>query len=128
MSETAHGDLTELDLGQPKVAAICDALDVSETVADAATAQARRADFEYNINASGQAIAAAAVYFQCLLQNEKRTQQAVADAADVSKATIRNVYHEIAEAEGFDMTRANKQRESPTNDQSMFGRLLEVFR
>jgi len=44
-------------------------------------------------------LAAAAVYAASLLTNEKTTQSAVSDVADISEVTIRNRYHELLEAE-----------------------------
>ena len=44
-------------------------------------------------------LAAAAVYAASLLTNEKTTQAAVSEVADISEATIRNRYHELLEAE-----------------------------
>ncbi|MFB6110942.1 MAG: transcription initiation factor IIB family protein [Halobacteriaceae archaeon] len=43
-------------------------------------------------------LAAAAVYAAALLVNEKTTQAAVSEVADVSEVTIRNRYHELLEA------------------------------
>ncbi len=44
-------------------------------------------------------LAAAAVYAAALLTNEKTTQAAVSQVADISEVTIRNRYHELLEAE-----------------------------
>ncbi|MDY6775051.1 transcription initiation factor IIB family protein [Halorutilales archaeon Cl-col2-1] len=44
--------------------------------------------------------AAAAIYLASILCNEKRTQKEVAEAASVTEVTIRNRYHEQAEAIG----------------------------
>ncbi|WP_135306000.1 transcription initiation factor IIB [Haloarcula amylovorans] len=44
-------------------------------------------------------LAAAAVYAASLLTNEKVTQMAVSEVADISEVTIRNRYHELLEAE-----------------------------
>ena len=44
-------------------------------------------------------LAAAAVYAASLLTNEKVTQNAVSEVADISEVTIRNRYHELLEAE-----------------------------
>jgi len=44
-------------------------------------------------------LAAAAVYAASLLCNEKTTQSAVSDVANISEVTIRNRYHELIEAE-----------------------------
>ncbi|ESS09939.1 MAG: transcription initiation factor IIB (TFIIB) [uncultured archaeon A07HN63] len=44
-------------------------------------------------------LAAAAVYAAALLTNEKTTQAAVSEVADISEVTIRNRYHEFLEAE-----------------------------
>ena len=45
-------------------------------------------------------LAAAAVYAAALLTNEKVTQGAVSEVADISEVTIRNRYKELPEAEG----------------------------
>ncbi|PSP96996.1 hypothetical protein BRC89_12795, partial [Halobacteriales archaeon QS_4_70_19] len=44
-------------------------------------------------------LAAAAVYAASLLCNEKMTQSAVSEVANISEVTIRNRYHELLEAE-----------------------------
>ena len=44
-------------------------------------------------------LAAAAVYAASLLANEKVTQSAVSEVANISEVTIRNRYHELLEAE-----------------------------
>ena len=44
-------------------------------------------------------LAAASVYAASLLTNEKTTQAAVSEVADISEVTIRNRYHELLEAE-----------------------------
>jgi transcription initiation factor TFIIB len=44
-------------------------------------------------------LAAAAVYAASLLTNEKVTQSAVSEVANISEVTIRNRYHELLEAE-----------------------------
>ena len=44
-------------------------------------------------------LAAAAVYAASLLTNEKTTQAAVSEVADISEVTIRNRYHELLEVE-----------------------------
>jgi transcription initiation factor TFIIB len=44
-------------------------------------------------------LAAAAVYAASLLCNEKTTQAAVGEVADISEVTIRNRYHELLEAQ-----------------------------
>jgi transcription initiation factor TFIIB len=43
-------------------------------------------------------LAAAAIYAAALLANEKVTQSAVSEVADISEVTIRNRYHELLEA------------------------------
>ena len=49
---------------------------------------------------SAVGLAAAAVYAAALLTNEKVTQGAVSEVADISEVTIRNRYKELLEAEG----------------------------
>ena len=51
-------------------------------------------------------LAAAAVYAASLLTNEKVTQSAVSEVANISEVTIRNRYHELLEAEGDIMMEA----------------------
>lgn len=91
----------ELQFSEPMVEDMCEELGLSEKTTKAAKAQARRVDRTHPINRSPRAIAAASVYFQCLMNNEKRTQAAVCEVAGVGEHTIRNAYREIAKAEGL---------------------------
>lgn len=107
------------------VTAICDALDLSEAATTHAERVAERTDSEYAINRTPRVTAASAVYLVALLENEKRTQQEVADAADVSKMAIRQCYREIAHAEGYEF--AGDERASSTENGaglSLLGRLF----
>lgn len=83
-----------------RVPALCDRLDVSDAVRLKATELARTAVADVN-RGSPQGLAAGAVYLAGLLVNEKETQPAVADAADLNVHTVRRNYRAIAEAEGF---------------------------
>jgi transcription initiation factor TFIIB len=48
-------------------------------------------------------LAAAALYIACVINNEKRTQKVIADAAGVTEVTIRNRYKGLKEALGLDV-------------------------
>jgi transcription initiation factor TFIIB len=43
-------------------------------------------------------LAAAALYIACVMNDEKRTQKMIADAAGVTEVTIRNRYKSLKEA------------------------------
>ena len=64
---------------------------------------ARNADLNEPINRAPSSIAAGAIYAAGLVVNEKRTQPEVAEACDVSAATIRKAYVDILEAEGWEV-------------------------
>ncbi|MFB6093782.1 MAG: transcription initiation factor IIB family protein [Halanaeroarchaeum sp.] len=77
---------------------IASALDLSEAV----EREARRlleaaAEAGRTSGKSPVGLAAAAIYAAAILANERVTQEAVADVADVSAVTIRNRYHELLE-------------------------------
>jgi len=48
-------------------------------------------------------LAAAALYIACVMNNEKRTQKIIADAAGVTEVTIRNRYKGLKDALGLDI-------------------------
>jgi transcription initiation factor TFIIB len=48
-------------------------------------------------------LAAAALYIACVINNEKRTQKVIADAAGVTEVTIRNRYKGLKEALGLEV-------------------------
>jgi transcription initiation factor TFIIB len=48
-------------------------------------------------------LAAAALYIACMLNNEKRTQKVIADAAGVTEVTIRNRYKGLKDALGLEV-------------------------
>jgi transcription initiation factor TFIIB len=75
-------------------------LDLSEEAEHRARALLRNAK-EKGVHSgkSPVGLAAAAVYAAALLTNEKTTQAAVSEVADISEVTIRNRYHELLEAE-----------------------------
>jgi transcription initiation factor TFIIB len=75
-------------------------LDLSEEAEQRARALLRNAK-EKGVHSgkSPVGLAAAAVYAAALLTNEKTTQAAVSEVADISEVTIRNRYHELLEAE-----------------------------
>jgi len=76
-------------------------LDLSEEVSRRARELLESArDAGVHSGKSPVGLAAAAVYAASLLTNEKVTQSAVSDVANISEVTIRNRYHELLEAEG----------------------------
>ena len=100
-------------------------VEVSDTVVDNATEYAERADFEHPINRSPVAVAAGALYFACLLNNEKITQATIVDASPASEHALRESYIEILKHEGFQHPRFE---ESPDPAQPSFiDRLLDFF-
>jgi transcription initiation factor TFIIB len=48
-------------------------------------------------------LAAAALYIACVINNEKRTQKVIADAAGVTEVTIRNRYKGLKESLGLEV-------------------------
>ncbi|MEM3507165.1 MAG: transcription initiation factor IIB [Candidatus Bathyarchaeia archaeon] len=48
-------------------------------------------------------LAAAALYVACVLENDKRTQKEIAEAANVTEVTVRNRYKGLKEALGLDV-------------------------
>lgn len=75
-------------------------LELSEEVERRARALLRNAKTQgVHSGKSPVGLAAAAVYAAALLTNEKTTQSAVSEVADISEVTIRNRYHELLEAE-----------------------------
>jgi transcription initiation factor TFIIIB Brf1 subunit/transcription initiation factor TFIIB len=102
-----------LQLGHERVPAIADELDLSDEAREQAVAYAERADYDYPINRSPDVVAAASIYLVASLINEKRTQEEVATAAEVSIPSIRDAYQELAEQEGF---RFGSRREKASTD------------
>jgi len=85
----------------------CHALSRSTTTEFREQAQgiARRAELEQPINRAPSTIAAAAVYLTGLQRDTRFSQQAIADAIDVSTVALRNCYPELADAESIDLSR-----------------------
>jgi transcription initiation factor TFIIB len=78
----------------------CSALDLSdETERRARELLSNAKEQGVHSGKSPVGLAAAAVYAASLLCNEKTTQSAVSEVADISEVTIRNRYHELLEAE-----------------------------
>jgi len=113
-------DLTTADEFVPE---ICAGLDVSETVAKRASSLARKYDGlgMPTINRAPRTIAAGAVYYASLTENEKVTQDEVANAAALCVASLRDAYHEICEYEG--LTEVKEEAESP-DDESADGAVI----
>ncbi|QLD84596.1 hypothetical protein HWV23_02630 [Natronomonas halophila] len=78
---------------------ICEVLELSQDATERATAYACRAWMEHPINGPAHHIAAGAVYFAALMENEKRTQEDVAKASGSNPSSIRKYYREIGVAE-----------------------------
>jgi len=83
------------------VTPICEALDLTVDVIDLAAAFYERALIEHPINRTPRVVAAGAVYLAALMENEKVTQEAVAEQSGVSVVSIRDAYLEIADHEGL---------------------------
>ncbi|WP_123537514.1 cyclin family protein [Halosimplex salinum] len=85
-------------------------LDEVEVVAErldlAAAARSRAADlFLSNVpetDRSKRAVLATSVYVAGLVEGDRRSQEAVAEAADVSRLTIQQRWKELLEGEGLD--------------------------
>ncbi|CCQ32484.1 Transcription factor TFIIB cyclin protein [Halorhabdus tiamatea SARL4B] len=82
------------------IEAVADRLDLGET------ARSRATDvFLSNLpdeKRSKQAVLAASVYVGALVAGERRSQSAVAEAADVSRLTVQQRWKELLEETGFD--------------------------
>jgi len=79
---------------------VCDALDLSER------ARSRATDvFLSNVpddDRSKRAVLAASVYVGALVAGDRRSQSAVAEAADVSRLTVQQRWKNLLEETGFD--------------------------
>lgn len=89
------------------VSDICEELDLSEEVTDAAEEFAHAAWVEHPINAAAKDVAAGAVYLAAFMKNEKRVQEDVADAAGTSVRQVRTYYRKIGVHEGILEPREN---------------------
>ncbi|MBD3170936.1 transcription initiation factor IIB [Candidatus Bathyarchaeota archaeon] len=80
----------------PKIAA---KVDISENTQQAAVDILRRAEeLKKTAGKDPMGLAAAALYIACVMNDEKRTQKMIADAAGVTEVTIRNRYKGLKEA------------------------------
>ena len=93
--------LEKMDLAQPLVDEICDELDASDELREVSIRQARRVDFELNVNRSGSVVAAASVYMHTCILREHHTQEEIAEVADISTPSLRAAWKEIAHEEGL---------------------------
>ena len=85
----------------PKIAA---KIGVGERTQQAAVEILRRAEeVKTTAGKDPMGLAAAALYIACVMNNEKRTQKVIADAAGVTEVTIRNRYKGLKEALGLDV-------------------------
>lgn len=82
-----------------KAAVIAIRLDFSAEVRERARRFAAAADLHHDIHRSPTVLGAGAVYTAALLENEKVVQPAVADAAGISVAALREAFHDIRDAE-----------------------------
>jgi hypothetical protein len=98
------GPHTRADDAEREARRIATALNLSEGATTRAVQAARLAVLEYPINRRPDSVAAGAVYYAGLMQNDRRPQRVVADAASVSEVTIRDTYREIADCEGLDLS------------------------
>ena len=80
----------------PKIAAKAD---ISENTQQTAVNILRKAeDLKTTAGKDPMGLAAAALYIACVMNDEKRTQKMIADAAGVTEVTIRNRYKGLKEA------------------------------
>ena len=97
--------LRELNMSMPipkaqyRVPKIAAKVDISENTQQAAVNILRRAeDLKTTAGKDPMGLAAAALYIACVMNDEKRTQKMIADAAGVTEVTIRNRYKGLKEA------------------------------
>ena len=90
-----------LNVGIDEVEPICEDLKLSEDVVVQAKGYTRRAAFEHPINRKPLVLAAGAVYLASLVENEKRSQAAVAETVGVTEVSLREAYLDIARFEGL---------------------------
>jgi len=91
----------DAQLRVPKIAA---KVGVGEKTQQAAVDILRRAEkIRSTAGKDPMGLAAAALYIACVMNNEKRTQKVIADAAGVTEVTIRNRYKGLKDALGLDI-------------------------
>ena len=91
----------DAQLRVPKIAA---KIGVGERTQQAAVEILRRAEkIRTTAGKDPMGLAAAALYIACVMNNEKRTQKIIADAAGVTEVTIRNRYKGLKDALGLDV-------------------------
>jgi len=91
----------EAELRVPKIAA---KVGVGEKTQRLAIDILRRAEkLKTTAGKDPMGLAAAALYIACVLNNERRTQKMIADAAGVTEVTIRNRYKGLKKALNLDI-------------------------
>lgn len=91
----------DAQLRVPKIAA---KIGVGERTQQAAVEILRRAEkIRTTAGKDPMGLAAAALYIACIMNNEKRTQKIIADAAGVTEVTIRNRYKGLKDALDLDV-------------------------
>jgi transcription initiation factor TFIIB len=102
--------LRELEIQMPKpdaqlrVPKIAAKVGVGENTQQTAVDLLRKAEkLKTTAGKDPMGLAAAALYIACLMNDEKRTQKMIADAAGVTEVTIRNRYKGLKEALNLDM-------------------------
>jgi len=115
--------MTDLSLATDEVDPIVDALDLSNEVREKAHDLADQADYEWPVNRAPSVVAAGAVYAAALLCNEKRTQETVADAADVSTVAIRDAYQELLHHDGYTHPSADETVNAPEPSRHLLRRI-----
>lgn len=93
--------MTDLNLASDRVGDVLAAFELHAETETRARELAGRADWDWPINRSADAIAAAAVYVAALEYNDKITQEPLAAAADCSEVALRDTYHELFEQLGY---------------------------
>lgn len=122
--ESSHA--RDFPIGREFVPEICEALDVSTAVRDAALELTRKYDMHQRFaGCQPSNVAAGAVYLAAFLNNEKRTQDEVAAAADTSANTVSKMCHIFGDLEGYEY--ADDVEDTDGRTTGIFDRLKEVL-
>jgi transcription initiation factor TFIIIB Brf1 subunit/transcription initiation factor TFIIB len=87
--------MTDLDLARGDVEAILAQLNLESATAARARSLCESADWDWPINRGGSATAAGAVYLASMLEDERISQSAIADAAGCSVVSLRSAFGEL---------------------------------
>jgi len=105
--------------------ALCEDVGLGEQATKEAVGYAERSVIEHPINRTSRVVAAGAVYLGAKMNpGEYVTQEVVSDHGDVSIASIRDAYLEIAEHEGL----RNQVQPDNESEPPFVNRLIEKIR